>query len=115
MKRLLRMLGALCALPEMFSFVLLGASLSVCCFWVDDFSLGYLLSSAPEYSEIGLLVNLSAKGVFGITAIPLVVLIPLLTLFVVWFFLNHTRTGRSIYAIGSNPDAAVLLGLPVRV
>ena len=55
MKRLLRMLGALCALPEMFSFVLLGASLSVCCFWVDDFSLGYLLSSAPEYSEIGLL------------------------------------------------------------
>ena len=59
------------------------------------------------------LVNLSAKGVFGITAIPLVVLIPLLTLFVVWFFLNHTRTGRSIYAIGSNPDAAVLLGLPV--
>ena len=59
------------------------------------------------------LVNLSAKGLGGISAIPMVIVIPVLTLFAVWFFLNHTRTGRSIYAIGSNPDAAVLLGLPV--
>lgn len=30
------------------------------------------------------------------------------------FFISHTRTGRQIYAVGSNPDAAVVSGLPKR-
>ncbi len=28
------------------------------------------------------------------------------------YFVNHTRTGRQIYAVGSNPEAAVISGLP---
>ena len=30
------------------------------------------------------------------------------------YFLNHTRTGRQIYAVGSNPEAALVSGLPKR-
>lgn len=30
------------------------------------------------------------------------------------FFINHTRTGRQIYAVGSNPMAAEISGLPKR-
>lgn len=30
------------------------------------------------------------------------------------WFINHTRTGRQIYAVGSNPDAAEISGIPRR-
>lgn len=30
------------------------------------------------------------------------------------YFINHTRTGRHIYAVGSNPEAAGITGLPRR-
>jgi len=30
------------------------------------------------------------------------------------FFVNHTRTGRRIYAVGSNPEAAAVSGIPRR-
>lgn len=33
---------------------------------------------------------------------------------VAFFFINHTRTGRRIYAVGSNPEAAEVSGLPRR-
>lgn len=45
--------------------------------------------------------------------------VPNLTLFAVavviifYYFLNHMRTGREIYAIGSNPDGAQVMGIPV--
>lgn len=29
-----------------------------------------------------------------------------------WYFLNHTRTGRRLYAVGSNPEAADVSGIP---
>ena len=32
----------------------------------------------------------------------------------VYFFLNHTRPGRDIYAVGSNPEAARVAGIPVQ-
>jgi fructose transport system permease protein len=32
----------------------------------------------------------------------------------VWYVLNQTRWGRHLYAIGNNPEAARLLGIPVR-
>ncbi len=33
---------------------------------------------------------------------------------VLFWVMNHTRWGRDLYAIGSNPDAAIATGLPVR-
>ncbi len=31
-----------------------------------------------------------------------------------WYFLSHTRTGRRLYAVGSNPEAADVSGIPRR-
>lgn len=31
-----------------------------------------------------------------------------------YYFANHTRTGRRIYAVGSNPDSAAVSGIPVK-
>ncbi len=46
--------------------------------------------------------------------IPNLVLIALIVAIVVYYFLNHTRTGREIYAVGSNPVAAALAGIRVK-
>jgi rhamnose transport system permease protein len=45
--------------------------------------------------------------------IPNIILIAALVVVVVYFFLNYTRPGRDIYAIGSNPDAAKVAGVNV--
>jgi rhamnose transport system permease protein len=39
------------------------------------------------------------------------VIIAIVVAVLVYFFLNHTRTGRDIYAVGSNPDAAQVAGI----
>jgi rhamnose transport system permease protein len=43
--------------------------------------------------------------------LPNMVIIAIVFAIVVYFFLNHTRTGRDIYAVGSNPDAAQMAGI----
>jgi rhamnose transport system permease protein len=47
-------------------------------------------------------------GINNLIAIAIVVYVA------AFYFLNHTRTGRQIYAVGSNPDAAEVSGLPKR-
>ena len=37
--------------------------------------------------------------------------IAILVAVIVYYFLNYTRTGRDIYAVGSNPEAATLAGI----
>jgi rhamnose transport system permease protein len=50
-----------------------------------------------------------SKGTpFGL---PNMVIIAILVAIVVYYFLNYTRTGRDIYAVGSNPDAAQFAGI----
>lgn len=46
--------------------------------------------------------------------IPNIILIAALVVVVVFFFLNYTRPGRDVYAIGSNPDAAKVAGVNVQ-
>jgi rhamnose transport system permease protein len=43
--------------------------------------------------------------------LPNMVIIAILVAVVVYYFLNHTRTGRDIYAVGTNPDAAQFAGI----
>ena len=57
--------------------------------------------------------NLIKFGSTRIAGIPLVFFITLLVALVAWYFLTHTPFGRSLYAIGTNPTAAQLVGLPV--
>ncbi len=59
------------------------------------------------------LVRWSQTGPFGIYLVPWVVLIVVGVALLTWLFLSYTRRGRHIYALGSNPDAARLRGVPV--
>ncbi|CAG1011280.1 Ribose import permease protein RbsC [Anaerolineales bacterium] len=43
--------------------------------------------------------------------LPNMVIIAILVALAVYYFLNHTRAGRDIYAVGTNPDAAQFAGI----
>jgi rhamnose transport system permease protein len=43
--------------------------------------------------------------------LPNLVIIAIMVALIVYYFLNYTRTGRDIYAVGSNPDAATFAGI----
>jgi rhamnose transport system permease protein len=53
-------------------------------------------------------------GTDSILSIPILTLIAVAVLAAVGYYLHYTRGGREMYAIGSDPDAAVLYGLKVR-
>jgi len=55
-------------------------------------------------------VYLSKDTVLGI---PILVLIAVIVAIIFYYFLNHTRTGREVYAVGSNPEAARVVGIRV--
>lgn len=46
--------------------------------------------------------------------IPIPAILLLVTFVVFWLIANRTTFGRSVYAIGGNPEAAYLSGIPVR-
>ncbi|RPI77634.1 MAG: ABC transporter permease [Chloroflexi bacterium] len=43
--------------------------------------------------------------------IPNIIIIAIIVAVAAYYFLNYTRTGRDIYAVGSNPDAAQYAGI----
>ncbi len=53
-------------------------------------------------------------GTASVLRIPVLTIIALAVLAAVGYFLHSHRAGRELYAIGSDPDAAVLYGLPVK-
>jgi rhamnose transport system permease protein len=55
--------------------------------------------------------NLGTQQVIGI---PVLTLLGIVVLALVGYYLWNARGGRELYAIGSDPDAAELFGLPVR-
>ena len=56
-------------------------------------------------------LSLGTRSVLGI---PLLTILALVVLAVIGYYLHTARGGRELYAIGSDPDAAVLYGLAVR-
>lgn len=55
----------------------------------------------------------NALGTDEIGSIPVVTIIALVVMAVVGYYLRTARGGRELYAIGSDPEAATLYGLPV--
>ena len=64
--------------------------------WINSFELPRSFKLLSKGTPLGL---------------PNMVLIAILVAAVVYYFLNYTRTGRDIYAVGSNPDAAQFAGI----
>ncbi len=59
------------------------------------------------------LIRWSQNGPFRFDMVPWVVIIAAVVALVAYLFLQFTRTGRNVFVIGSNPDAAQLRGIPV--
>ena len=57
--------------------------------------------------------NFGALSVDTIAGFPLITLIAIIVVIVVAVFMASTRPGRDLYAIGSDPEAAKLFGIPV--
>lgn len=74
----------------------------------------FLVSSSrqvdPQYIPKSLIQMSQTSPFFGI---PWIVLIAFLIALLTYVFLDHTRLGRQIYAMGSNPSAAPLRGIRV--
>ena len=59
------------------------------------------------------LIQWSQRGPFDVQWIPWVVIVAIAAAVITQLFLRYTRRGRAIYAIGGNPQAALLRGIPV--
>lgn len=66
---------------------------------------GQTLSSLPPL--------LTAPGEMSIANVPLSFLIALVLLVILTLFMSHHRIGRMLYAVGGNPHAARVAGIPV--
>ena len=65
----------------------------------------YFIGNAP--AEFG---NLAVQTVLGL---PIIAIVAVVAVIVVQIVLSGTRRGRDFYAIGSDPDAAALFGIPI--
>ena len=72
----------------------------------------YVYSATPKYPIDPLFRSLLGGGFIGPMPVP--VLLLLITVPIVWFYLNHTTSGRAIYAIGVNQEAVRLAGINVQ-
>ena len=74
----------------------------------------FLVSDArqvdPQFIPRSLIAMSQTSPIFGI---PWIVIIAFLIALATYLFLDHTRVGRQIYALGSNPVAAPLRGIKV--
>ena len=57
-------------------------------------------------------IKISNTTLFGVVPMPIIIWIACAV--VIYFFANHTATGRHVYAVGSNEKAAKLAGVNVR-
>ena len=64
--------------------------------WINSFELPASFKLLSKGTPLGL---------------PNMVIIAMLVAILVYYFLNHTRTGRDIFAVGSNPEAAQFAGI----
>jgi ribose transport system permease protein len=72
----------------------------------------YVYSETPQYTTDPLFRSLLGAGFIGPLPVPSLLL--LAAIMIVWFYLNHTVSGRAVYAIGVNSEAVRLAGVDVR-
>jgi rhamnose transport system permease protein len=74
--------------------------------------LTYLVSGGAWVSAYQMSDGFKALSTGRILGINNLIIIAVVIYLVFYCFINYTRTGRRIYAVGSNPEAAEVIGLP---
>jgi ribose transport system permease protein len=72
----------------------------------------YMYSETPQYPVDPLFRSLLGGGFIG--PLPVPTLLFAFALPIVWFYLKHTVSGRTVYAIGVNAEAVRLAGINLR-
>ena len=75
----------------------------------------YLIAGSHQVPLAGLPEGFTDPARDSILGIPIFVLVVLAAVIVATIVLRWTRFGRQVYAVGSNPEAAAILGIPARL
>lgn len=73
--------------------------------------LTYLVSKGKWVSANQMPASFKGIATGSVLGINILIVIAVVTYVVFYYFLNHTRTGRQIYAVGSNPESAKVSGI----
>jgi rhamnose transport system permease protein len=74
----------------------------------------YLVSKGAWVSSYQMSEGFRAISTGKFLGMNNLIVLAILVYLVAWYFLNQTRMGRRIYAVGSNPEAADVSGIPRR-
>lgn len=74
--------------------------------------LTFLVSGGRWVSAYQMSVPFKEIATGTVLGINTLIFIAVVIYIVFYYFINHTRTGRQVYAVGSNPDAAEVSGIP---
>ena len=72
----------------------------------------YLVSGGAWVSAHQMPASFKALATDRFLGINNLIVIAIVVYAVFYYFINYTKTGRRIYAVGSNPEAAEVIGLP---
>jgi len=75
----------------------------------------YLIAGSHQVPLAGLPPGFTDAARDSILGIPIFVLVALVVVVIGSIVLRSTRFGRQVYAVGSNPEAAAILGIPSRL
>jgi fructose transport system permease protein len=90
-------------------FIVTLGTFSIC------FALTHIYSNDETISDLpSVMTKLGESFNIGGTAVTYGSLVTLGLFALTWFVLKHTTWGRRVYAVGDNPEAARLMGIPVR-
>ncbi len=75
----------------------------------------YLIAGSHQVPLAGLPPGFTDAASDTIVGIPIFVIIAAVVVVIASVVLRMTRFGRKVYAVGSNPEAAAILGIPSRL
>jgi ribose transport system permease protein len=105
--------GALWGLAHGLLITRLGVAPFVVTLVTFIFAAGADEALAPNPISISSSVFLSVVG-STVAGVPIAVIVLVVIAIVAWFVLERTYLGRQIYAVGGNPEAARLAGIPTK-
>jgi rhamnose transport system permease protein len=71
-----------------------------------------LVVQGKQIDPTSIPADFQTVGSGSVAHIPYLTIVVAVVLLVVWYAMRSLRSGRDLYAIGSNPDAATLAGIP---